>query len=700
MFSFAKKWVDKLDGHPANTSDSYFNGVNKINNNGYGLRVLKVAPRSQAAEAGLEPWFDYIVKINGFELPMAHDLRLSSASYSINDDGSINYGVNKNRASLVDLDILTMLLRNSANGPDKQVTFDIWSAKGGQLKQVKFKLDSFVNGGLQHSNSVHQISKDCFAELGLVAQSVNVETATYVWRILNTHPGSPAFKSQLVPYTDYIIGCDSAFPSHANGKGLLAQGGESLLLRTISAYYADHRGAFLEDAVPITLYVYNLQYDVVRPVTVNLSKAWSAGGQKGILGCDVGYGFLHRVPSFVALEFYEAPQLPGETTPAALKGEDATSLRTATDAPLNSEPLVSAEGGVPAVPAVPKQDNSSASRAASKYTPAQALQTSKSPAYVDDPIAFFDQLGIESAAYDSEKAAEDSKGEPESVEKGSTELNALEIADVDAGVSREQTTNAGIPELKVSLEQERTNINNQQSQLNLASETGEENSMSEVPIEIEEPQLVSETGYLDIPLSEKADQSAEEPNLEPNLEPSLSGPTASGTDLIRGHSENNLLDSDTSALPQNSVNEAVQPGLGQDTAADFLNSLDDDSFSPYGTQAGSGSTPIPRDSVSSMQNESLSAPSDVLADAVGAVQAPVALPSRATLSPSVNLAFGLPPRSPRAKRNSAQRRPVPTGLGNLTDYMNEELSKSKAKDVIYGETNGNLPPPPPPKLAK
>lgn len=694
MFSFAKKWVDKLDGHPGNASDSYFNGVNKINNNGYGLRVLKVTPRSQAAEAGLEPWFDFIVKINGFELPMAHDLRLSSASYSVNDDGSINYGINKDRASLVDFDILTMLLRNSANGPDKQVTFDVWSAKGGQMKQVKFQLNSFVDGGLQHPSSVLQIYKNCFAELGLVAHSVNLETATYVWRILNTHPGSPAFKSQLVPYSDYIIGCDSAFPSHANGKGLLAQGGEALLLRTIFAYYADHRGAFLEDAVPITLYVYNLQYDIVRPVTVNLSKAWSVGGQKGILGCDVGYGILHRIPSFVALELYEAPQLPGENAPSTLKVENATSTEAETNASLSSEPLVSLEIGSQAVPVAPKHDNTTSSRTASKYTPTGTLQTSKLSAYVEDPIAFFDQLGIESSAKDSEKAAENSKTELKTAEKVTIDLGASEIVNAGAGVPGEQTTNAEIPELDVSREQDQSKIDNRQSQLNHASEK-ENSEMSEMAINIEESQKVNESAYLDIPLSdnaENADQSIEELDIR--------APTSPVKDSLHGQSDNIQPDSGNSALPRNSAHNSEQPALNQDTAADFLNSLDDDSFSPYGTQTGSVSIPVQQERVNSTQIELVSATNDVLADSFTATEAPAAPPPRAALNPAVNPTFGLPPRSPRAKRNSGQRRAVPTGLGNLTDYMNEELSKSKAKDVIYGETNGNLPPPPPPKMAK
>ena len=45
--------------------------------------------------------------------------------------------------------------------------------------------------------------------------------------------------------------------------------------------------------------MYNHDYDILRPVTVNLSRSWGTGYNRGILGCDVGYGLLHRIPEVV-----------------------------------------------------------------------------------------------------------------------------------------------------------------------------------------------------------------------------------------------------------------------------------------------------------------------------------------------------------------------------------------------------------------
>jgi hypothetical protein len=57
---------------------------------------------------------------------------------------------------------------------------------------------------------------------------------------------------------------------------------------------------------PIKLLVYNHEYDVTRPVEITPSRNW--GGQ-GALGCTLGFGALHRIPS--SLE--EPPSAPGET---------------------------------------------------------------------------------------------------------------------------------------------------------------------------------------------------------------------------------------------------------------------------------------------------------------------------------------------------------------------------------------------------
>ncbi|CAK9438612.1 uncharacterized protein LODBEIA_P28360 [Lodderomyces beijingensis] len=283
MFSFAKKLVDRLEGHAtqATADDQYFKNATQINNRGYGLRVLNVVPHSVAHEKGIESWFDYIIKINNHELPMLH--ALSAYAYTINDDGSISYGggITSEQAAAVNVELLNKELTTLAQH-QQELVLDVWNAKGGVVRQVSVQLEL----------------EDTLKSIGLTVESQHLSTATYVWRILNTHPGSPAFRSQLVPYSDFIIGCDSAFPTDS-AKGLLLHRGESILSQTVSSYYNHHFAHSGEDNVPITLFVYNHDYDILRPVTVNLSRNWGTGHNRGILGCDVGYGLMHRIPEVI-----------------------------------------------------------------------------------------------------------------------------------------------------------------------------------------------------------------------------------------------------------------------------------------------------------------------------------------------------------------------------------------------------------------
>ena len=306
MFSFAKKLVDRLEGNSSpdsNVKDSYFKNATEINNKGYALRVLNVVPHSIAHEKGFESWFDYIIRINNHELPMLYP-QLSNFSYSINEDGTINYGGNatSQQAATINFELLMQEITTLANH-EQDLVVDVWSAKGGIIRQIALPLKKFEASDKSEEDNenqtVHKLFVDNFKQLGLTLESQHLNTATYVWRILTTHQGSPAFMSQLVPYSDYIIGCDSAFPTDINGKGLLATGGESLLSKTVLNYYNYHYASSSEDNVPITLYVYNHDYDILRPVTVNLSRSWGTGQNKGILGCDVGYGLLHRIPEVV-----------------------------------------------------------------------------------------------------------------------------------------------------------------------------------------------------------------------------------------------------------------------------------------------------------------------------------------------------------------------------------------------------------------
>lgn len=83
---------------------------------------------------------------------------------------------------------------------------------------------------------------------------------------------------------------------------------------------------------PLRLHVYNHEYNVTREVSIQPSRNW---GGTGALGCVLGFGALHRIPS----PLDEPPQAPGET----LFETARLSSDSARDAPNTPQYLVPAE---------------------------------------------------------------------------------------------------------------------------------------------------------------------------------------------------------------------------------------------------------------------------------------------------------------------------------------------------------------------
>jgi hypothetical protein len=111
--------------------------------------------------------------------------------------------------------------------------------------------------------------------LGLSIRYASLDSLP-VWHVLEVTEGSPAQLSGLKSYSDYIIGCQ---------ESLLTQ--EEDLFSLIES----HNGR------QITLFVYNYVTDSTRAVSVTPNDSW---GGEGLIGCGIGYGLLHKIPSRVA----------------------------------------------------------------------------------------------------------------------------------------------------------------------------------------------------------------------------------------------------------------------------------------------------------------------------------------------------------------------------------------------------------------
>lgn len=208
----------------------------------YGFRILHTEAGSEASAAGLEPLFDYIVGVNGehFELPKTQN--------------SVEV-----EAIQVPLDTLHNLM-----GSSSLAHLEVWSMKGAETRSVNVRITP---------------SAEDYG-LGTVVQWTPLEAAEHVWHVLDITPNSPADHAGLVPHSDYIVGAE---------HGLLEQGGENLLGRVIT------RVASASQDGGVTLYVYNHDYDTLRPVRIVPRRDDRTGAL--LLGCGVGYGLLHRLPA-------------------------------------------------------------------------------------------------------------------------------------------------------------------------------------------------------------------------------------------------------------------------------------------------------------------------------------------------------------------------------------------------------------------
>uniref|UniRef100_T1I164 GRASP55_65 domain-containing protein n=1 Tax=Rhodnius prolixus TaxID=13249 RepID=T1I164_RHOPR len=185
-----------------------------------------------------------------------------------------------------DNDTLKELLKA---GTDKELKMTVYSSKTQSVRQVNITPSNSWGGqGL----------------LGVSIRFCSFEGANEnVWHVLEVHPSSPAELAGLKPFSDYIIGADSVLHESED------------LFTLIEA----HEGRCLK------LYVYNIDQDCCREVTITPNSSWPGEGRQSvitentpklmagaldraflvyflintcerILGCAFGYGYLHRIP--------------------------------------------------------------------------------------------------------------------------------------------------------------------------------------------------------------------------------------------------------------------------------------------------------------------------------------------------------------------------------------------------------------------
>ncbi|KAF7669326.1 hypothetical protein LDENG_00203450 [Lucifuga dentata] len=93
-----------------------------------------------------------------------------------------------------------------------------------------------------------------------------------VWHVLDVEANSPAALAGLHAHHDFIVGADQVLQDSEDFFSLIEA----------------------NEGKPLKLLVYNTQSDQCREVLVTPNGAW---GGEGSLGCGIGYGYLHRIPT-------------------------------------------------------------------------------------------------------------------------------------------------------------------------------------------------------------------------------------------------------------------------------------------------------------------------------------------------------------------------------------------------------------------
>ncbi|KAM3861980.1 Golgi reassembly-stacking protein 2-like [Diretmus argenteus] len=166
-----------------------------------------------------------------------------------------------------------------------------------------------------------------------------------IWHVLEVEPNSPAALAGLRTHTDYIIGADTVMNESED----------------LFSIVETHEGKGLK------LYVYNTDTDNCREVVITPNCEW---GGEGSLGCGIGYGYLHRIPS---LPFAEGKEI---RFPAQTPSEPVSPLKDGfTEVHLSAVTPTSPPAVPPPVPTGLEQGLAGLSVSSNPPTVLSALQT-------------------------------------------------------------------------------------------------------------------------------------------------------------------------------------------------------------------------------------------------------------------------------------------------------------------------------------
>ncbi|PWN28207.1 hypothetical protein BDZ90DRAFT_231960 [Jaminaea rosea] len=293
-------------------SSSLSAGRNQAPSSGY--HVVRVAANSPAHLAGIEPFFDFCVGIDGQPL---------ITTGGNGSDGAGGAKLSSAAGGGVGGDDAMAAWKALEDREGTRVVLNVWSSKRQELRDVEI-IPSRSWSTSDASSSSDPTSQPSL--LGLTLRPCSPSHAlSAVWHILDILEESPAQSAGLVPFGDYVVGF---------AGGVLRHEGDFYDL------VERHEGR------PLRLYIYNSDYDHTREVIIVPNREW---GGEGLLGCGVGFGLLHRIP-----RPQDRPALPPqqggedeETVQDGGYGAQATAAETSQLSSANNSFGGVAGGGIP-----------------------------------------------------------------------------------------------------------------------------------------------------------------------------------------------------------------------------------------------------------------------------------------------------------------------------------------------------------------
>lgn len=175
MFGALNRFISRLDAAPLDDQQSTTNGA-------YGFQVLRNANQ----EVPLEPWFDFVIGING---------------------------------RTIDNPDPTLFATEVRNCAGTTISLGVFSAKGQKIREVYLSIPADK------------------PTLGVSLQWSPLSIAEDVWHILDVIPNSPADVAGLLPYGDYVIGSPEGLVRGESGLGELV---EDFLNHPLRLYVYNH----------------------------------------------------------------------------------------------------------------------------------------------------------------------------------------------------------------------------------------------------------------------------------------------------------------------------------------------------------------------------------------------------------------------------------------------------------------------------